>query len=89
MRGASVYNSHLREPVTPTPIAELLAVELSLPAFTTEICRGWDSNTQPSACGANALTVYNNIINNKIIYVSCVGFLKIFFSLKMQRLKSV
>ena len=21
-------------------------------------CRGWDSNTQPSACNANALTVY-------------------------------
>ena len=32
-----------------------LAVELSLPVFTTLFCRGWDSNTQPAACDANAL----------------------------------
>ena len=31
----TVYNGHLREPVTLTPVAERLAVELSLPAFTT------------------------------------------------------
>ena len=31
--GASVYNDHLRGPVTLTPIAELVAVELSLPVF--------------------------------------------------------
>ena len=54
--GASVYNGHLRGPVTLTPIAERLAVELSLPVFTTWVCCGWDSNTQPSAWGANALT---------------------------------
>ena len=53
--GASVYNGHLRGPVTPTPIAERLAVDLSLPVFTILVCRGWDSNTQPFACGANAL----------------------------------
>ena len=29
--GASVYNGHLRGPVTLTPIAERLAVDLSLP----------------------------------------------------------
>ena len=33
--GASVYNDHLRGPVTLTPIAERLAVELTLPVFTT------------------------------------------------------
>ena len=33
--GASVYNGHLRGPMTLTPIAERLAVELSLPVFTT------------------------------------------------------
>ena len=33
-----------------------LAVELSLTVFTTENCRGWYLNTQPAACGANALT---------------------------------
>ena len=50
-RGASVYNGHLLGPVTLTPIA----VELLLPLFSTKVCRGWDSNTQPSACKANAL----------------------------------
>ena len=40
-------------PRTLTPIADRYAVELSLNVFT--ICRGWDSNTQPSACGAIAL----------------------------------
>ena len=40
--------------MTLTPIAELLAVELSLPVFTTG--RDWDSNTQPFACEAKALT---------------------------------
>ena len=33
--GASVYNGHLRGPVTLTPTAEHLAVKLSLPVFTT------------------------------------------------------
>ena len=57
-QGASVHNGHLRGPVTLTPIADCLAVELSLPVYTrtTEVCRGWDSNTQPSAFGAIALT---------------------------------
>ena len=44
---ASVYNVHLRGPVTITPIAERLTVELLLPVFTTQVCRDWDSNTQP------------------------------------------
>ena len=51
MTRTSVYNSHLREPLVLTPVAERLAVELSLPVLTTE-----DSNTQPSACEANVLT---------------------------------
>ena len=33
-----------------------LAVNLLLPVFTTKVCRDWDSNTQPFACGVNALT---------------------------------
>ena len=41
---------HLRGPVTLKPTAERLAVKLSLPVFTTNVCRGWDSNIQPSAC---------------------------------------
>ena len=46
----SVYNGHLRGPVTLTAIAERLAVELSLPVLTTWVCRSWASNTQHSAC---------------------------------------
>ena len=54
--GASFNNGHLRGPVTLTPIAERLAVELSLPIFKTKVCRGWDSNTQTSACENYDLT---------------------------------
>ena len=39
-QGASFYNGHLRGPVTLTPIAERLAVELSLLVLKTWICRG-------------------------------------------------
>ena len=53
--GASVYNGHFRVPVTPTIFAERIAVEMSLPVFTTEVCYGFDSKTQPSAYDANAL----------------------------------
>ena len=56
LHGASVYNGHLWGPVILTPIAERLAVELSLPVFTTKVCRGWDSNTQAIACGTKAQT---------------------------------
>ena len=53
---ASVYNGHLRGPLTLTPIAERLTVELKIPILTTYVCSDWDSNTQPSACRAYALT---------------------------------
>ena len=32
-----------------------LSVELSLLVLTNQVCRGYDSNTQPSTCGAKAL----------------------------------
>ena len=35
--GPSVYNGHLRRPVTITPNAERLGLELTLPVFTTRI----------------------------------------------------
>ena len=54
--GASVYNGYLRGPITLVAINERLALELSIPVFTTYVCRGWDSNTQHSACEANVLT---------------------------------
>ena len=41
-----VCNGHLRGPLTLTPIAERLAVKLSLSVFTTYICRAWDSNNR-------------------------------------------
>ena len=52
--GSSVYNGHLRGPVTVTSIAKRLAVEVSLPVFTNKGCRRWNSKSQPSVCGANA-----------------------------------
>ena len=45
--GAFVYNGDLRGLVINTPVAERLAVGLSLHVFTTKVCRGRDSNTQP------------------------------------------
>ena len=42
--GPTVYNGHLRGPVTLTPVAERLAVELSLPVFTTKVCCDRGSN---------------------------------------------
>ena len=48
--GTSAHKSHLRGPVTLAPIAERLAVELSLPG------RRWDLNIQPSAPTDCAIT---------------------------------
>ena len=53
--GPTLYSCHFRGPVTLTPVAERLAVELSLPVLTSKVCRRWDSNIQPSACETNAL----------------------------------
>ena len=51
--GASVYNGHLRGQVTLTSNPKRLAVEMSLTYFYDLSLS--DSNTQPSACEANAL----------------------------------
>ena len=71
--GSSVHNGHLREPVT--LVIESSAVELSLPVFTTKVCRGWYSNIQPSAFKANALThnataavpFYDELVRNLVV----------------------
>ena len=48
--GPTLYNGHLRGPVTLTPVAERLAVELSLPVFTTQVCRDrWSDPDLPHA----------------------------------------
>ena len=43
--------------MTLAPVAERLAVELSLPVLIVmSVAAAWDSNIQPTAFGANALT---------------------------------
>ena len=51
----SVYNGHLWGHVKLRANAERLAEELSLSVLTAYICCGWDSCTQPSPRGANAV----------------------------------
>ena len=67
--GASVYNGHLQGPVTLTPVVGL-AVDLSLPVFTTTVCCGWDSNSRPSACRTNALNHCANaaVVTSRNVY---------------------
>ena len=55
-QGTSVYNGHFRGPVTVTAFALRLALEMSLFYRLLQVCRGWDSNTQPSVNGTNALS---------------------------------
>ena len=43
--GPTVYNGDLQGPVILTPVTDCLAVELSLPVFTTLVCRDWGSIT--------------------------------------------
>ena len=45
--GATVYNGHLRRPVTLTLNANRLALELLIPDLMTQGFRGWESNNQP------------------------------------------
>ena len=59
--------------MTLTPVAERLAVEMSLSVFTSWACGGWDSNTQPSACDANALTDCANAAASKNVYMSAAS----------------
>ena len=67
----------LRGPATLKPIPERLEVEISILVFTSEICGGWDSNTQTTACGPNALThcatdaVQRAITNENMTYGLC------------------
>ena len=54
--GATVYNGNLWGRVTHTPIAERSAMVLSTCFYDLSLTHSMDSNTQPSACVANALT---------------------------------
>ena len=51
--GASVYNGHLPGHVTLTSVASSVA---NTTCFSTKVCYGCNSNTQPSACEGNTLT---------------------------------
>ena len=44
--GPTVYNGHLRGPVSLTPVAERLGVKLSLPVCTSQVCRDRGSNPE-------------------------------------------
>ena len=77
--GPTLYIHYLRGPQTLTPFAERLAVRLSLSVFTTKVCRGWNSNIQPSTCEANALTdcvtaadVKNNVKLSLTVNFTCL-----------------
>ena len=54
--GASVYNGHLRRPMTLTPIAERLAVDLSLPVLT--VVAGIRTPSLPHPLSHVTLTVH-------------------------------
>ena len=70
----------------------------SLPVFTTKVCRGWDSKTQPSACEANTLThcataaVGQNLrscfqnIHYIIIYENSLGLIYLIFQRLLRRI---
>ena len=79
--GTSVYNGHLRGPVPLTPVAERLAAELSLPVFTTLVCR--DRGSKPDLPHAmRTLYLYANCKVNKftlkVRYIVCCLIYSVF-----------
>ena len=56
--GASVYNGHLRGPMTLTSIAERLTVELLLSVLTNYVGRGWEKCWNFKKC----LVMYKKIL---------------------------
>ena len=69
--------------MTLTPIAERLAVELSLPVFTTLVRRGWDSNTQPRLRGQR----FNPLRQNYVLMLDHVNIILV--SLGVEQVLSV
>ena len=62
--------------MTRTPNAERLAVELSLSAFTTKVCQGWDLNTQPFCVQAQRFNTLRHLrgLNNIYTYIIFTRF---------------
>ena len=75
-QGASVYNGHLLESVTLTPIVERLAVELSLPVFKT-VAAGIRTPNLPLAtalthCATAVVPVYvEDILRDSFLPKKC------------------
>lgn len=71
--------------MTLTHVAECLAMELSIhvPVFSTHVCRGRNSNSQPSECEANGLidcaTAAVRILLNTLYTFLALFFLRFFF----------
>ena len=63
----TLYNGHLRGPVTLTPFAERLAVELSLPVFTT------DEATAQLLDGSLLKKMLNLLLRDEALYVTILG----------------
>ena len=72
--GASVYNGHLRGPVTFTTVANRLAVELSLPIFTNIAVGIRKSNVQmnPLTDCATTAAIIKNQTKMKNNFIKCV-----------------
>ena len=51
---------------------QCLAVELSLPDFTTQVCCVWVSNTQPSACERNDKKGRKDCVLHPDILIECL-----------------
>ena len=75
MHGPSLYNGHFQRTVALTPVAERLAVELSLPAFVTQVCPDRGSNPDlphakqtlyPTPSRRYIITLYLNMRNNML-----------------------
>ena len=69
--GASIYNGHHRGPVTLNQLPSVEQVSCHY-LFLRLMSVAWDSNTQSSACGANALTTCATAVVIKIWIVYTV-----------------
>ena len=64
--GASVYNDHFRELMTLTPVAEVLAVELSLPVLMTGLSRTGFKHPTFHMWG-DCATAVGNLVNKLLL----------------------
>ena len=77
----TLFNCHLRGPVTHTPVAERLAVELSLPVFKTQVCR-YRGSSPDIQHARRTLHLYATAAVNNSKYVTTPITMIFFFNLK-------